>query len=97
MGRLERVLQIYKILYKNSFNINEDKLSAEFRDFLDLVQDGCFSQILAAVNDIDEEWVPPGGLDRQAHGETSLSSPVPYCTFIAQVKTIPMLKKNQRN
>lgn len=39
MGRLERALRRHKIFYKSSFIVNEDKLSAEHPDFLDLVQE----------------------------------------------------------
>lgn len=37
---------------------------------------------------------PPWWLRQTDTWGNSVSSPIPYCTFLAQVKTIPMLKKN---
>lgn len=39
VDRLEKALQIYKILNESSFKINEDKLPDELCDFPDLVQE----------------------------------------------------------
>lgn len=55
-GRLEKGLQMHKVLYKIPSDLHEDKLSAKLVDFLALVEEQVgFFQTLAAVNDIDEE------------------------------------------